>query len=152
LCHQIGWQFRCGGALGDGFGVLRDQLAGQLGFEMVAGVLPDHRAIGDELVDAVIGEGCFDEVDELPRGHRVQFDPAAVLVFIPGCQKADLRCGRTVPLQRLAPGFTALDLDGFGFEPHCLGVAEAQPDVMDHVRQVALEGVAPRIGAERAED
>jgi len=75
LRHEIGRQFRGGGALGDLLGVLRDQFAGQLVFEMVAGVLMDYLATGDHFRNAIKFKLALDKIDQLTARHCIKLPP-----------------------------------------------------------------------------
>ena len=99
---------------------------------------------GDQLGDAVDSELPGDEVDQLARRHRIEFDPLML-------QERDLGVRGTMPPQcgrTLAP--VARHCLRLGLESHRLGIGEPQAEI-DQVDFI-LEPIAPAVGAERAEN
>ena len=88
--------------------------------------------VRDHLTDAVLLQLGFDEIDQLPRCHRVQFDPLIT-------QKTYRYSDRDRP--RSAGSSLMLELYGSAARPPMSAVA--QSDVDDG--RCALVGVAPRI-------
>ena len=77
-----------------------EYLSGQPIFDDAASMLLKGLVIGDEFLDAVLCEFLFDEVDDLPRCHRVDLDPALAqkVYLFRCCAVPSQRVGALSPL------------------------------------------------------